>query len=99
MPTTAPGRQPGYGYSMYHQNIFAALVRALESYNGIWNDMVERCKAIGTDVKMVASFDDIEEAAIPVILLAHVMVEALANWYLALSCPAERFRQIERTGL
>ena len=94
-----PAQQPGHGWSMYHQNIFAALVRAVENYARVWTEMERRCKAQGMDVKIAAAFDDIEEAAIPVILLAHAMVEALANWYLGLNCSARNFREIEYEGV
>lgn len=86
-----PSQQPGYGWSMYDHHIFAALVRAAEQYRLLWVDMEQRCKT-PLDLKLAAGSDEIEEAAIPVILLAHAMVEALANWYLAMSCSKKDFK-------
>jgi hypothetical protein len=41
----------------------------------------------------------VEEARIPVLLLAHSLVEALANWYLAMKCDEQLFAGLERWGV
>jgi hypothetical protein len=84
------------GWSAYHQLIYSALLRELADYDSVWNGMVDRCRATGFEEKFAHLFDPVEEASIPVLLLAHSLVEALANWYLAMKCDVELFAGLER---